>query len=112
MGLLIGSIGDDSRDSVVAVIATPAFEVHSSSPCCPLILFHVLADALHNRLRYTDPVQEGQQTIEVSEASLGAGKKGKNSKASPEPQVHIKVDWIHEHASQVAPLLPGGTACP
>ena len=57
-------------------------------------------------------LQEGQQTIEVSEASTGAGKKSRTSKASLEPQVHIKADWIIEHASQVAPLIPGGTGCP
>lgn len=52
--------------------------------------------------------QDGQQAIEVSGTSVDTSKKGKGAKFSQEPQVQIKADWVIEHASQVAPLIPGG----
>lgn len=54
------------------------------------------------------PQQEGQQAIEVSGSATDPSKKGKGSKPSQEPQVRINAEWIIEHASQVAPLVPGG----
>ena len=54
------------------------------------------------------PQQEGQQAIQVSGSATDPTKKGKGSKPNQEPQVRINVEWIIEHASQVAPLVPGG----
>ncbi|CAK0734352.1 hypothetical protein CVIRNUC_000419 [Coccomyxa viridis] len=77
VGLLIGSIGDGTRDSIVAMIPTPSFE-------------------------------EGSSAIEITGTAADSGRKGKAPKPSPEAQVRIQADWVIEHASQVAPLLPGG----
>jgi hypothetical protein len=54
------------------------------------------------------PQQEGQQAFEISGSATDPNKKGKGSKPSQEPQVRINAEWIIEHASQVAPLVPGG----
>ena len=68
---------------------------------------HSRSDAATNHLvMHVIPQQEEQQAIEVSGSATDPSKKG--SKPSQEPQVRINAEWIIEHASQVAPLVPGG----
>ena len=73
------------------------------------LLCHLRSDAATVHLvMHVLPQQEGQQAIEVSGSATDLSKKGKGSKPSQEPRVRLNAEWIVEHASQVAPLVPGG----
>ncbi|KAK9916488.1 hypothetical protein WJX75_003266 [Coccomyxa subellipsoidea] len=83
VGLLIGRLGLGSRDFMLLHIPTPPVEGETEAVT-------VQGDQLH----------------------LPTKKAGQKTKGSAAPGVRIEIndDWVAEHATQVAPLLPGGLA--
>jgi Odorant response abnormal 4-like len=80
VGLLIGKLGLGSRDFLLFLVKTPD----------------------------QDDTPAVRQT---SKAAAGGVKKGAQSARTPsaaEVQLQIDTDWLEEHASQVARMLPGG----
>ena len=56
-------------------------------------------------------LQDGEEPITVREAAAGPAKKGSKARVVS-AEVAVKDDWLTEHASQVARMLPGGARHP
>lgn len=109
---MIGRLGLGNRDFMLLHIPTPPVEVRLLSH------FH----HLHCHSRYPERVgqfisAQGETeavTVQGGQLHLPTKKAGQKTKGSAAPGVRIEIndDWVAEHATQVAPLLPGGKPRP
>ncbi|CAL8466945.1 g6481 [Coccomyxa elongata] len=83
VGLIVGRLGVGNRDFVLLLIQSPPVEGGTEAVI----------------------VQGGQTQTPAKKA----GQKAKGS-GTAGPHVQIKDEWVAEHASQLAPLVPGGLA--
>ncbi|BDA40749.1 probable protein odr-4 homolog [Coccomyxa sp. Obi] len=83
VGLLIGRLGIGNRDFLLLLIPCP-------------------------------PVEGGTEAVRVQggQSQTPAKKAGQKAKGSGTAGLHVQInhEWVAEHASQVAPLVPGGLA--